>query len=317
MELIEEEVMSVAVADIRMDFRAVGVKLSDVNFGGFGSVRPSHTWKPLPSDIIVVTLTKGSEIKTLDNAKAQFRAPLTPENPTCEWTLQTTDNAEVITTIFPHGDIRAAQITLRGTIATMQIEPVDPDAKSVSPYIYPLFNVFLSRLLLRRGGFLIHSSVVCTGIGKGLLFTAKSGTGKSTIARLFNKNSRAITINDDMVAIRPAKRQGDPPRAYNIPMPAYKQRPTSTTLRATFAISQSPTNELTRVESEAENVGLMLANVLQQPCDEWSAKTIASNVWQCFGGLHSFRLGFEPSGAVVGLIIKTISALGKPHPHKS
>ena len=75
MELIEEEVMSVAVADIRMDFRAVGVKLSDVSFGGFGSVRPSHTWKPLPSDIIVVTLTKGSEIKTLDNAKAQFRWP--------------------------------------------------------------------------------------------------------------------------------------------------------------------------------------------------------------------------------------------------
>ena len=314
MEQIEEEAISVAVADFRLDIRAIGVKLSDGGFCGFGITRPSRMWKPQPSDIIVITLTKATGIKKIENAKAQFASPIGPDHPDCDWTLQVTDNAEYITILYPKGPVRAAQIELRGTIATMQVETFDPLETSVSPYLYPLFNIFLSRLLIHRGGFLIHSSVVCTGIGKGLLFTAKSGTGKSSIAKLFNKNSRAVTINDDMVAIRPPQSLGELPRAYNIPMSAYRQRPASTTLRAVFAISQSPTNVMSPIESDAEKVSLMLANVIQQPLDEWNTRTIARNVWQCFGGLHAFRLGFEPSGAVVGLINKTLNELGKPRP---
>lgn len=54
--------------------------------------------------------------------------------------------------------------------------------------------------IVRRGGFLLHSSFIRVG-DKAILFTAPSGTGKSTQAELWRKYRGAEVINGDRTAV--------------------------------------------------------------------------------------------------------------------
>lgn len=63
----------------------------------------------------------------------------------------------------------------------------------------------LESLLLRYDGLLLHASLVRCG-GKGILFTAPSGTGKSTQAELWKNYTGAEILNGDRAALR--KRNG-------------------------------------------------------------------------------------------------------------
>lgn len=56
-------------------------------------------------------------------------------------------------------------------------------------------------LVVQSGGIILHSSFVDVG-GKAVLFTAPSGTGKSTQAALWEKLRGAAVINGDRTAIR-------------------------------------------------------------------------------------------------------------------
>ena len=61
----------------------------------------------------------------------------------------------------------------------------------------------VAEALLSRGVLLIHGSAVAVD-GKGYLFTAKTGTGKSTHTRLWRQvfGDRAVMINDDKPFLR-------------------------------------------------------------------------------------------------------------------
>lgn len=59
----------------------------------------------------------------------------------------------------------------------------------------------LETLMRVNGGLLLHSSLICWK-GKGILFTAPSGTGKSTQAGLWEKYESAEILNGDRAALR-------------------------------------------------------------------------------------------------------------------
>lgn len=56
-------------------------------------------------------------------------------------------------------------------------------------------------MICRSGGFLLHAAVVEVA-GKAILFTAPSGTGKSTQAGLWEKHRGARFVNGDRAAVR-------------------------------------------------------------------------------------------------------------------
>lgn len=58
----------------------------------------------------------------------------------------------------------------------------------------------LESFLLQRDGLLLHSSLIQWN-GRGLLFTAPSGTGKSTQAELWNRYEGADILNGDRAAL--------------------------------------------------------------------------------------------------------------------
>lgn len=64
----------------------------------------------------------------------------------------------------------------------------------------------IAERLPEYGGFVFHGSAIAVD-GQGYIFTAKSGTGKSTHARLWREmlGARAVMVNDDKPIIRVAE----------------------------------------------------------------------------------------------------------------
>jgi hypothetical protein len=68
----------------------------------------------------------------------------------------------------------------------------------------------IDEALVNAGGFMLHASLI-DAHGVGILFTAPSGTGKSTQAKLWEENRGAKILNGDRVMIRPVKAGNDSP----------------------------------------------------------------------------------------------------------
>lgn len=80
------------------------------------------------------------------------------------------------------------------TFFTSKSFPVMMDSR------YMWSSVSLAQLLLTKNAFFIHSSYISVG-GKAILFSAASGTGKSTQAALWEKHRSAEVINGDKAGI--------------------------------------------------------------------------------------------------------------------
>lgn len=76
------------------------------------------------------------------------------------------------------------------------------DSKDMIPQSRYLLNMLgLEALLLRHDGLILHSSFVRWN-GRGILFSAPSGTGKSTQASLWEEYMEAEVLNGDRAGIR-------------------------------------------------------------------------------------------------------------------
>lgn len=99
-------------------------------------------------------------------------------------------------------DTKPAEINLCYTDEEMEENPKYGKTKAEFEYNYTLFK-FVSHLV-ERGAFCFHASALSVD-GEGILFSADSGTGKSTHARLWKeylKGHEVINLNDDKPVIR-------------------------------------------------------------------------------------------------------------------
>jgi hypothetical protein len=72
--------------------------------------------------------------------------------------------------------------------------------------IYDFLQVLLINYFAQRNeGIFTHSVGIKDTGGNGLLFSGKSGAGKSTTARIWHKNSKAMVLNDDRIIVRKIK----------------------------------------------------------------------------------------------------------------
>jgi hypothetical protein len=69
------------------------------------------------------------------------------------------------------------------------------------PLFTPVFEIIFATLLAKQGGFLAHASGVLFG-QRTLLFSGRSGIGKTTTARLWETHASAVVLCDDRVAVR-------------------------------------------------------------------------------------------------------------------
>ncbi|MFC1674566.1 hypothetical protein ACFL1K_01535 [Candidatus Omnitrophota bacterium] len=88
---------------------------------------------------------------------------------------------------------------------TAYLIPKDEKGKAWRPddLIYDFIQVLLiSYLALHKKGIIVHGIGLKDINGRGLLFAGKSGAGKSTTARIWNRFSRAMILNDDRIIVR-------------------------------------------------------------------------------------------------------------------
>lgn len=93
-----------------------------------------------------------------------------------------------------------------GADITIRTELFRPDAwKGLSNelYLYCESGAFFSLELLKHNGLMLHSSAIVYD-GRAYLFSAPSGTGKSTHSRIWQSifGESAVVINDDKPALR-------------------------------------------------------------------------------------------------------------------
>lgn len=101
------------------------------------------------------------------------------------------------------------------------LDCADPQAGEI---LSNMLRLAFAQAIVYRGGLCIHASVVALS-EKGYLFMGKSGTGKSTHARLWLRAfPQARLLNDDFPALR---LRGGEPRVYGTPWsgktPCYKK----------------------------------------------------------------------------------------------
>lgn len=107
----------------------------------------------------------------------------------------------------------------------------------------------LEQLLLEHDAFQLHASVI-EWQGKGILFTAPSGTGKSTQAELWRQYEGARVINGDKAMIR---KEGDSYTVYGSPYAGTSGIYTdlSVPVHAIVVLSQAPENRVERLNGAA------------------------------------------------------------------
>ena len=195
-----------------------------------------------------------------------------------------------------HLPLEWIRLTYGKNEGTLEVVCRNRQSATIDPYIYPLANILISKMLRRVKSFLIHSSVVNDG-GKGYLFTAVSGTGKSTMARIW-KGEGSTIVNDDMLALRTDKKGIT---AYNIPMYQYIDFQRSVELNGIFLISQSKVNFI-RPISGAQAALRLASNTISQPSSEVVAKEHISNVGLVASKVPIFELGFKPDSDIVSMV---------------
>lgn len=218
-----------------------------------------------------------------------------------KWSIaQTDDNCDCITVDYDNDPTyNWVQLILRQQDATMLVCRKEGASTAIDPFIYPLFNIMLSRIANRRGAMLIHCSLIEYN-GEGYLFTAPSGTGKSTMARIWRDNIGATIINDDMLFLVP--QADNTVIGYNIPMSYYIDRPKSVRLKAMHLIFQSPTNVVKHLGGAEATMRILGNSIFQSTSKEQVGRQIAI-VNKICTIVNIYEVGFKPDADIIQNII--------------
>lgn len=118
-----------------------------------------------------------------------------------------------------------------------------------------LGDILFRNSMMLRGGLVLHASAI-EWQGRGILFSAPSGTGKSTQAKLWEEHMGAVVINDDAPTIRLLDQQ---PYAYGTPWcgSSKKHSNRQVPLTAIVILEQSAENSICRFSTQQAVVALM------------------------------------------------------------
>lgn len=152
------------------------------------------------------------------------------------------------------------------------------------------------RMLAKRGGVVLHSSYVLTKQGEALLFSAPSGTGKSTQAELWRKFAGAKVINGDRALIKAQNGvtangiffSGTSGICENVTAP----------IRAIVLLRQSFANELKKVSGK-EAFMRLLPQCSYYPKEEENLKLVTGILAEIISAVPIYDFGCVPEKSAV------------------
>ena len=185
-----------------------------------------------------------------------------------------------------------------GSIHTSLVPKTKMKEVVVDPLFQPYGSVLMVVLAHYQNDIIIHASGTIDN-GTGRLFTAVSGTGKSTMAGLWQK-SGAEVINDDRLWLHKVDDQW---HFFNTPMPYYAQKPLEAPLNEIFLLRQSPRNQINRLTGVKAAMRFM-ANAIQHFYDKEMTERHLDRVLDIASRVPIFDCGFKPDLDIVEAIRK-------------
>ena len=167
----------------------------------------------------------------------------------------------------------------------------DEAGSEINPLPYPVDGLILYFLSSLKGDIMIHGSgVICDG--RGWIFTGKSGSGKTTMAKIFDSCGDRVVHDDRLILVK----EGAGWRMHSTPV--YRNdEPRSAEVEHLWIISHGKSN-ISVPLSGAEAAGLILANCIQQNWDREASARLMSSVADLAATVKVSRLSFLPDSRV-------------------
>ncbi|MBR6951948.1 MAG: hypothetical protein IKH56_09520 [Oscillospiraceae bacterium] len=161
----------------------------------------------------------------------------------------------------------------------------------------------LEATLLDFGALLLHASLI-RWQGKGIVFTAPSGTGKSTQASLWEQHAGAEVLNGDRAALRVTDGAW---RAYGLPYAGTSgiYRNESAPLAAVVALRQAGENRVRRIRG-AEAFRYLYPETMIHRWDAEFERRATDLLLGLMGEAPVWLLECRPDGEAVALMKETI-----------
>lgn len=170
------------------------------------------------------------------------------------------------------------------------------DKVMFEPFFQPFGALLLNYLSHFNNGILLHSSGVNDG-QRGYVFSAISGTGKSTMAGLWQQKGAQI-INDDRLIIIP---DNDKIIMTNTPMPYYQDIYKESVVSAIFLLKQSTDNYIKPLPGAIGITGLM-ANCIQFLYNKEMVKKHLESITNITKRCKVYEVGFKPTTEIIDTI---------------
>jgi hypothetical protein len=169
--------------------------------------------------------------------------------------------------------------------------PVGGDSKTVNPLPYPVDGLLLWFLSSAMGDIMIHGSGVVCG-GRGWIFTGRSGSGKTTMAGIFDRAGDRV-IHDDRLILR---REAHGWVMHSTPV--YRNdEPRSAVIDHLWAISHGASN-ISMPVTGAGAVAMVLSNCIQQNWNREAASRLAASVEELVASVRISSLSFLPDRSI-------------------
>jgi len=246
----------------------------------------------------LITKSESPSLEKPDFKGSSYDEQLIPFN----WSLSHQGDALILLVEFQNDTLlyrTRAELNFKNKTIRIDLLPKNPQAiLAIDPLFHPLGSLLMVYLAHSSNGFLIHASGVQSN-KKGHLFSAVSGTGKSTMASLWKKTG-AVVVNDDRLWI---EKTDDQWWMYNTPMIWYAQEPQKAPVHNVFLLSQSPINKLTPIRGL--NAGMqILSNCIQHLYNKDMTQQHLDKLIAFSKDVEIFRCAFKPDQEIVEIIKK-------------
>ncbi|MDX2051158.1 MAG: hypothetical protein SFV15_02135 [Polyangiaceae bacterium] len=206
------------------------------------------------------------------------------------------------TPAFGHAPYQVARVDRTFTYGEVLLdERRFPHKERIAGLEYPLGELLLEHLLCSRQGIELHASGLITEDGRGYIFTAQSGGGKTTMSRIWQNAKNVRILSDDRIVLRlsegkvimhgtPWHGEGAFSEAGSVPVTAL------------YFLRQTHTNQAFRMESS-----LAVARLLSTSFVPFYDKALMG---ECLETLErvvecvpTYELGFVPDAHVVDFVL--------------
>ena len=172
----------------------------------------------------------------------------------------------------------------------------DDPGPGLNPLPYPVDGLVLYYLCSSAGAIMIHGSgVVCDG--RGWIFSGRSGSGKTTMARIFDRHGDRV-IHDDRLILR---KEGNKWIMHSTPV--YRNdEPRCAETGHLWVISHGRSNIAVPV-SGAAAVATVLSNCIQQNWDKQASERLMSAVDELVSAVRVSMLSFVPDDSIRSYLV--------------